>query len=34
MEWSSGDMYEGEIKDKNAHGFGRYIWSNGSLYVG
>ena len=34
LEWSSGDMYEGEIQDKNAHGFGRYIWSNGSYYIG
>jgi hypothetical protein len=30
----NGDIYQGEYKNDNFHGTGKYFWTNGSVYVG
>ena len=34
IEFTKGDMYEGESDNGVKNGFGRYIWSNGDYYQG
>jgi len=34
IEYASGSVYEGEMKDGLRHGVGTYRWSNGDVYIG
>ena len=31
---ANGDIYKGSFVDGKKSGFGRYIWNNGTVYVG
>jgi hypothetical protein len=34
IKFFNGDIYEGDIKDNNINGIGKYIWSDGEVYHG
>ena len=34
VEWTDGDIYEGELVDGVFDGYGRYIWNDGYMYIG
>lgn len=34
MTWPDGAIYEGEWKDNHAHGWGKFLHSNGDSYEG
>ena len=33
-KWKSGDIYEGNFKDDDLHGYGKLYWSGGNIYQG
>jgi len=34
MTFIDGDFYEGNWKNDNMHGYGKYTWSDGDVYEG
>lgn len=34
MIWADGKKYEGEYKNDQKHGFGKFYWGDGRIYSG